>query len=202
MRPVEPSQWRTRLRSRPRSSTGSTPARRWAGIRLRSSPAVSLGLTLLATVSGLSQATGRIEPSGSAQLRASLATRGWLLREVHWDPVLRQAWAIFADPAHPERPSVAVPAEAADQAAARGRAEAAALTTVARLPVVHVGDRVRLWREEKNLRLELAAVAEENGAVGDSIRLSIAGAAWEGGPAGQQAVRGVVRGAAEVEMEP
>jgi hypothetical protein len=193
MRPVEPSQrW---------NSTSSTPASRRPS-RLRGSAAVSLGLALLVTAPGLGQAAGRLDPGGGAQLRTSLAARGWTLREVHWDPILRQAWAIFGDPAHPERPTVAVPAEARDQQAAQGTAEARLRTVAAAMPVVHVGDRVRLWSVEKNLRLQLSAVAEENGAVGDSIRLSIAGAAWEGGTAGQQVVRGVVRGAAEVEMEP
>ena len=35
---------------------------------------------------------------------------------------------------------------------------------------VHVGDRVTLWSTETNLRLQLAAVAEENGAVGETRR--------------------------------
>ena len=69
-------------------------------------------------------------------------------------------------------------------------------------PVVHARDRVLLWREERNLRLQLAAVAEQSGAVGESIRVRIPGASWGGGMQADQPVRGIVRGPAEVEMEP
>jgi hypothetical protein len=138
----------------------------------------------------------------SAAQRATLTARGWVLREVHWDPILRHAWEVFADPAHPERPTIAVLAGGAEQERARGVAEAHVRAVAAAVPVVRIGDRVVLWSTEQNLRLQLAAVAEQNGAIGDHIRLSIPGAAWEGGSAGSEAVHGVVRGVADVEMEP
>jgi hypothetical protein len=134
--------------------------------------------------------------------RESLSAQGWVLREVHWDPILRHAWDVFADPAHPDRPTVAVQAGRAEQEVARGAAESRSRAVEAAVPAVRVGDRVVLWSAERNLRLQLAAVAEENGAIGDHIRLSIPGTAWDNGPGSQQPVRGVVRGAADVEMEP
>jgi Chaperone for flagella basal body P-ring formation len=140
-----------------------------------------------------------------AALRTSLSVHGLVPRELRWDPVLGRAWEIFADPAHPERPEVAVPALPGEQVSARATATANAAARVqmvaAAVPLVHVGDRVTLWSVEPNLRLQLAAVAEENGAVGERIRLSIPGAGW-GGDGAAQTVRGVVRGVAEVEMEP
>jgi hypothetical protein len=145
-------------------------------------------------------------PAGTvAALRTRLAVQGMVWREVRWDPVLARAWEIFADPAHPERPEIAVPALPAEQVAARATAAASVVARVqmaaAAVPVVHVGDRVTLWSTETNLRLQLAAVAEENGAIGERIRLSLPGAGW-GGDGAAQTVRGVVRGVAEVEMEP
>jgi hypothetical protein len=138
----------------------------------------------------------------NAAERESLSAQGWVLREVHWDPILRHAWEVFTDPAHPERPTVAVLASGARQELARGAAEERSRAAAAAVPVVRVGDRVVLWSAEKNLRLQLAAVAEENGAIGDHIRLRIPGAVWDNGPNSQQPVRGVVRSATDVEMEP
>jgi hypothetical protein len=138
----------------------------------------------------------------NAAQRESLFAQGWVLREVHWDPILRHAWQVFADPAHPERPTVAVLADGPQQELARGAAAERSRAVAAAVPVVRVGDRVVLWSTEKNIRLQLAAVAEENGAIGDHIRLRIPGAAWDNGPNSQQPVRGVVRSAADVEMEP
>jgi hypothetical protein len=165
-----------------------------------------LGLVLLAA--GIASAQSSVQSAnrplvegGTAQ-RESLSAQGWVLREVHWDPILRHAWEVFADPVHPERPTVAVLAGGAEQEVARSAAEARSRAVEAAVPVVRVGDRVVLWSAEKNLRLQLAAVAEENGAIGDHIRLGIPGTAWDNGPGSQPPVRGVVRGAADVEMEP
>jgi Chaperone for flagella basal body P-ring formation len=165
-----------------------------------------LGLGLLAV--GVASAQSSVQSAnrplggGSATQRETLSAQGWVLREIHWDPILQHAWEVFADPVHPERPTVAVLAGGAEQQVARGAAEARSRAVEAAVPVVRVGDRVVLWSAEKNLRLQLAAVAEENGAIGDHIRLSIPGTAWDNGPGSQQPVRGVVRGAADVEMEP
>jgi flagella basal body P-ring formation protein FlgA len=93
-------------------------------------------------------------------------------------------------------------ADGPQQELARGAAAERSRAVAAAVPVVRVGDRVVLWSTEKNIRLQLAAVAEENGAIGDHIRLRIPGAAWDNGPNSQQPVRGVVRSAADVEMEP
>ena len=137
----------------------------------------------------------------NAAQRESLTAQGWVLRGVHWDPILRHAWEVFVDPAHPERPTAAVLADGPRQELARGAAEERERVVAVALPVVRVGDRVVLWSTEKNIRLQLAAVAEENSAIGEHIRLRIPGAAWENGPNSQQPVRGIVRSAADVEME-
>jgi Chaperone for flagella basal body P-ring formation len=165
------------------------------GLKLVVCLAAGWGLCSLALVAGAGQI-----PAGGGQDRASLVSQGLVLRELRWDSVLRRSWAVFANPAHPERPAVVVPAEPAE--AARAEAEFAGRGTEARpVPVVHAGDRVRLWSAERNLRLQLTAVAEEDGAVGELVRVRIAGAAWAV-DAAAQTLRGVVRGAADVELEP
>jgi Chaperone for flagella basal body P-ring formation len=202
------------------SRTSPTPTRQTPARKRRCGAALGLGLAVFLSVSlflslflPVLAAVGEGPAGTVAALRTSLAVQGLVLREVRWDPVLACAWEIFADPVHPERPEVAVPALPGEQVAARATAaalvEAAVAVTVearvqmaaAAVPVVHRGDRVTLWSVETNLRLQLAAVAEENGAVGERIRLSIPGAGW-GGDGAAQPVRGVVRCAGEVEMEP
>jgi len=194
-------------------------------------------------------------PTSIAALRHSAALRGYVVRDIRWDPVLQRTWAIFESEAHPERPALAVLTQLTDAelAAERASVEARAgkviefqgrpagtsqidmpaekwmsggsglragpptdgsllstppvvagiVATVLQAPVVHSGDRVVLWSEEKNLRLQLNAVVEENGAVGDRVRLHLAarsGNQWGGDPTSRP-IRGVVRGPGEVEME-
>ena len=188
--------------------------RRLRGVRLVACRTVCVGLGGLCGLSALSgvalgagvgQGPAKVAAvAGGGQVRERLAAEGLVLRELRWDPVLRRSWAIFANPAQPERPAVAVPAQPAESGVseaefARRNVEAQLRRAVAQAPTVHAGDRVRLWSAEKNLRLQLTAVAQEDGAVGDHIRLRIPGG-WAGDTA-EQALRGVVRGLADVEME-
>jgi Chaperone for flagella basal body P-ring formation len=185
--------------------TSATPTRQASKLSRRSAAlcvGLLLGPGLFASDVAFAQSGVRPLVEGSAAHQETFAAQGWVLREVHWDPILQHAWEVFADPAHPERPTVAVLAGGAEQQLARSATEAHSRVIEAAVPVVHIGDRVVLWSAEKNLRLQLAAVAEENGAIGDHIRLSIPGAAWDNGPSSQQPVRGVVRGVADVEIEP
>ncbi len=153
------------------------------------------------------------ESEAVVALRERVGRQGYLLREVRWDPVLRQSWAVLESVGHPERPyvSVLVPLSARDMSfagAQSGVASSGQFTQAglhagsnqfALAPVVHVGDQVTLWSEEQNLHVQLTAVAEQNGAVGDRIRLHILGVSmgWEQTP---QRLTGTVRGAGSVEM--
>ena len=64
---------------------------------------------------------------------------------------------------------------------------------------VRAGEPVRLWRIEPNLRMEMPAVSEESGGIGERIRLRIVS-----NQENVQVVRyvfGLVRGPADVELE-
>ncbi len=153
------------------------------------------------------------ESAAVEALRERVGRQGYLLREVRWDPVLRQSWAVLESVGHPERPyvSVLVPLSARETSIARAQSGIAPPAQLAQTslytapnqfgsaPVVHAGDQVTLWSEERNLHVQLTAVAEQNGAVGDRIRLHILGVSmgWEQTP---QRLTGTVRGAGSVEM--
>jgi len=199
-------------------------------------------------------------PASMIALQESVARRGYTVRDIRWDPVLRRTWAILEDTEHPEWPSLAVLTQLTnvEQAAERAMIDSQARKTVVSAgktkvagqsqgglpargwdgsllaastsgptlgsaavpasllfgdgaavavmpsaPMVRSGDHVVLWSEQQNLRLQLNAVVEENGGVGDRVRLHLAGRSSEhwGGDPGSRPIFGVVRGPGEVEME-
>jgi hypothetical protein len=123
---------------------------------------------------------------------------GYRVTSVRWDPVLRQDWAMVARCGHPEWPEIALPTHMSSLALKREGG--VALIGVVDVPlVVRAGDAVRLWRWENELRIEVAAIAEESGGVGKSIRVRLVRASMDGQVELQMV--GVVRGPEDVEMQ-
>jgi hypothetical protein len=140
-------------------------------------------------------------PAGAAERSVpplSVESRGYRVREYRWDSVLRQRWAVLEDSAHPERP---YRSELADSSpTALPTASASPVQPAVYTPpvfVVRTGDTVTLWSEERNLRMQLAAVAESNAAIGDRIQLRVKGI----GANGDWHATGLVRASGDVEME-
>lgn len=67
-------------------------------------------------------------------------------------------------------------------------------------PVVHAGDLVQLWSQEQNLHIEIAGRAEQNGAVGNKIRVRLLHPGFDTGR--EQTGLGIVRGPSNVELLP
>lgn len=110
-----------------------------------------------------------------------------------WDTVLRQRWAVRSSCGHPERPQFA-------EAVAGSEALAAQVIEATR-PVVRPGDAVRVRMSTGCVRMELAAVAEENGFTGKKIRVRLEHVSDD--PSGvQQRMVAVVRGPGAVEVLP
>jgi hypothetical protein len=109
--------------------------------------------------------------------------------EVRRDPVLGLSWAMVASCEHPEQPAFAVQTKEghAEKTSFRKKDDG--------VPVVRAGEVVRLWTQEENLRIEMAAVSEESGGLGQTIRVRVT----EGGSSERQ-FAGVVRGVGDVEM--
>ena len=122
---------------------------------------------------------------------------------MHRDAILGTRWASVERCGHPDWPGVTVPASnaptsALDSANHLGSVLEKSFVAPA-AKVVRTGDTVRLWRQDTNVRLEMAAVSEEAGAAGERIRLRVA-AHQEYGESVRY-VYGLVRGPADVEME-
>jgi hypothetical protein len=136
------------------------------------------------------------EPLATVQQRAE--SRGYRVREVRWDPVLQQRWAVLQSVAHPELPFLAELTDSGVDvpAVATAVVNVAPVFKVTEL-AVRSGDRVVLWSAEQNVRMQMGAVAEGNAAVGDRISLRVTGVNGDSG----WRVSGIVRGPGSVEME-
>jgi hypothetical protein len=136
-----------------------------------------------------------------AAVRHRAELRGYRVIDLRWDPILRQRWVVLENAQHPERPHLAE-LTGLQESDAKGMAGAAVQPSLATAklaaPVVHAGDTVLLWSLEKDLRVQLNAVAEGSGAVGERVPLRVLGMGQSGDPSWR--LVGIVRGPADVEM--
>jgi hypothetical protein len=132
----------------------------------------------------------------------SLTEGGYQVTSIQTDPILGQRWAMIASCDHPERPAFSVQTEGPDAAEhSLVSGPQTVLNSTHAAPVIHVGDRVRLWRQEAVLRIELAGVAEENGSLGKLIRVRLLRRNTDD-QSTQTEFAGIVRGKSDVEMQP
>jgi hypothetical protein len=145
-------------------------------------------------------AVNSIKPGSS--LSPSTEGVGYRVTSVESDPISDQRWAMISSCDHPERPAFSLLIEGSDSAAHSLLRESQIVADSAQVtPVVHVGDTVRLWKQEAVLRIELAAVAEENGSLGKLIRVRLLRRNTDG-QSTQIEFAGIVRGRLDVEMQP
>jgi Chaperone for flagella basal body P-ring formation len=149
-----------------------------------------------------SSPTAAVESMRPGSSQAPLTAGGYWVTSIQTDPMSGQRWAMIASCDHPERPVFSLQTEQAGAAQQLQLSEPQMMPDNAHAtPLVHVGDTVRLWRQEAVLRIEMAGVAEENGGLGKLIRVRLLRRGTE-----DQSTRaefaGVVRGRADVEMQP
>lgn len=123
--------------------------------------------------------------------------KGYRVTGVRWDPVMQQSWATIVSCEHPEWPGISLRTRDADDTSRKGSVPA----REDRSPLVRAGDVVELWRQEDLLRIEVAAVAEQNGGMGETIRVRLARRPGSYQSTEEQ-FNGVVRGRGDVEMQP
>jgi hypothetical protein len=123
--------------------------------------------------------------------------KGYRVANIRWDPVMRQSWATIVSCAHPEWPAVVLRTSEANHASRGLSAQA----REERAPIVRAGDVVELWRQEDLLRIEVTGVAEQSGGLGETIRVRLLRPQGSSQSVEQQ-LSGVVRGRADVEMQP
>jgi hypothetical protein len=151
-------------------------------------------LTLAGPAQAICYSTPRlaIDSALSSGASSPAATAGgYRVVSVQSDPVLRQRWAMVVNCAHPEWPAIAM--QARDDDSLKAMQPIAPQSAI----VVHIGDIVRLWRQESLSRVEVAGVSEGSGAIGETIRVRLLHSSSEEQP---RQLLGVVRGPSDVEM--
>jgi|GEM_PF-1507752 len=127
---------------------------------------------------------------------------GFRVRSERWDPVLRERWTLVVNCAHPDWPAIEFPSPALPRRNSDliqpERPEPRGLFSS--LPVVRAGDVVQLWGTQGDLRIEVAAMAEQSGGMGKTIRVRLMQRETLG-PQIQEQFDAVVHGPHDVEME-
>ncbi len=96
---------------------------------------------------------------------------------------------------HPEWPAITV--EDNQRPSANEPLAEKRLAPQVERPMVRAGEVVRIWKHESGLKVEMTGVAEDNGTLGQKVRVRTS---LSGAEASPQEITGVVRGAASVEM--
>jgi hypothetical protein len=112
--------------------------------------------------------------------------------------VMQQSWATIVSCGHPEWPGISLRTGDETSDGLRGLITA---FRVERSPLVRAGDVVELWRQEDLLRIEVSGVAEQSGSMGETIRVRLLRRPGSN-QSGEEQFNGVVRGRADVEMQP
>jgi hypothetical protein len=139
---------------------------------------------------------GARSPSSSAALKD-----GYQVTKIESDPVLGQRWAMIASCGHPEWPAFALATNGAISVKSSQDAQRSLADGVRAVPVIRAGDVVRLWKQEKLLRIEVAGVSEESGGLGKTIRVRLLRRNTDDQSIPEQ-FSGVIRGPSDVEMQP
>jgi hypothetical protein len=93
---------------------------------------------------------------------------GYRVVRLRTDAALNITWADLKHCDHPEWPGLSL----ATHAIATRPNDKSVTRQIA--IAIHPGETVRVWRDEPNAHLEMAAISDQGGAVGDRIRLHVA----------------------------
>lgn len=126
---------------------------------------------------------------------------GYRVSRIELDQVLGVRWAMVASCDHPEWPAFALSADPTSSARLHQESGRPLTEIVNPVPVVRAGEIVRLWRQENLLRIEVAAISEENGCLGKTVHVRLLRRGTDDQSIPEQ-FSGVVRGPSDVEMQP
>jgi Chaperone for flagella basal body P-ring formation len=131
---------------------------------------------------------------------AALKNSGYEVVRIKSDSLLRQKWAIIANCAHPEWPAFALPSNRKNSIDPLRETFPHSSNGGEAVFIIRAGDIVRLWRRENLLRIEIPGVSEENGHLGDTVRVRLLDRNSDDRSAPEH-IAGIVRGPSNVEMQ-
>jgi hypothetical protein len=126
---------------------------------------------------------------------------GYQVVRIEPDPVLGRRWVTIASCTHPEWPISALLVPGGGSVASPSGAQHVLTDNVTKAPLVRAGEVVRMWRQEKLLRMEFAGVSEESGGLGKTIRVRLLRRSTDDQSIPEQ-FSGIIRGPSDVEMQP
>lgn len=145
-----------------------------------------------------------LEPS--AGLLTESSGKGFRAMDMIADPLTQRAWVRVLACDHPERPSVLVPvqlslASISSSATASSERNARDRTSTIRPVAVRAGEPVRLLWNAANIHMEMSAIAESSGAVGDRVSAHLASGLAET-PGGVRHVMATISAPGEAVLQP
>jgi hypothetical protein len=148
---------------------------------------------------GMLAAFGVLAGYGPAigQTRSECGSDGYRTLSRTWDPVLKRDWDLRQDCTHPDWPARLTLANSAMHRSPVSAAEFASAVTPL---LVHAGDPVRLWMQDRSVRIEMAGVAEQSARSGERVTIRVTQQTEDVGMSVQR-IPGIVRGQGDVEME-
>ncbi len=168
-------------------------------VSLLALPGISMASSTQATCySSPDQAVEALTTESS--LSSTIKNGGYRVTRVESDQILGKRWAIVVRCGHPEWPEVALQTSGARSMIAAPMKSSLG-KSASPSPVVRAGEIVRLWKQESSLRIEVAGVSEESGALGQTIRVRLLRRNTEDQSIPEQFF-GVIRGPSDVEMQP
>ncbi len=137
----------------------------------------------------------------SAQLQPGCQPDGTRVLAHRWDSVLAMGWELRQNCAHPEWPAhlAAISPDVAAVKAGGGRVIQAAMAQSLQPLVVHAGDTVRLWMQDRTVRIEISGVAERSARSGEQVTVRVTQQSDDGLTV--QRIAGIARGPGDVEMD-
>ena len=142
---------------------------------------------------GISEAPCYRSVSEAAVQKGVLEGNGFRLESIRRDAVQGTSWATLRSCRFPERPALTVPLRGVP---GTGLPEATRVIAAANKPVLFAGRRVRMIRQEAEVRLEVDGVAQANGALGDRVKVRLLTSGEE------RFADGIVLSADLLEMQP
>ncbi len=133
--------------------------------------------------------------SGSSPFKTE--TVGYRVLRMANDQLLGRSWAVVVHCDHPDWSTLAYPVSPVSSLEPPKPHPASASNPIA----VHAGDPVRLWRREALLQIEVAGIAEQNGSLGETVRVRLSQRNNED-PFAPKEFAGVVKGPSDVEIKP
>ncbi|NYF89771.1 hypothetical protein RBB79_09440 [Tunturiibacter empetritectus] len=128
-----------------------------------------------------------------------LESGGYRIARTQSDLILGQTWAMVIHCDHPDWPALAFPLQNLILSA-QFRGHENAKNTLGSV-VIHAGDVVRVCRQDLFSRLEVTGISEENGRLGEVIKVRLLRENTDDQSVSEQ-YSGIVRGPSNVEMKP